>query len=546
MVYDAIKIRTIGKLFMKIETRGKDGSNRKLFRVLFSYFLPGLLIPFLLYKQNADYEGYSYAFLSYMFFSFIIAFTIIAEFDNLLISKTETDIFTSLPIADELMVRAKLFVLWRYIFITSIPLLLPGSVIYFMIIHSVIRAAAYFISGLMMFYFLVFMLLLVYSIAMRIIKSTRLSTYILIFQLLMIFLIIISYQFVSYSFTGKQIIKLGVSFDIMQSRDIIEYLPPGWFAFIPARHRVIPDIQFILKILLPFIIVYMSFQSLKLYLIENYSHIREKFLLSGIFYSNSVIDKGVLPNDEIKGTSFVISEAVYKLLSPLYLRNNIENSSFLFMQALFRGEKIVRLSILPMIIIPIGLAIFAFMTNQLQSPFYYNYIMIKPVYHISIFLSVLIVLNTGVLGIKVSNYSESTWIYDAYPLGARKRFINGMRKFFVVYMLVPVCVILFILFSFNMPAVDAILHTLYIFVCANLYNSVFHLFNKDLPLTKDNTILNSVQRVSSLLIPLVAGVLFIVLQVYVYREFLYTIITITAILTLTFWINLLGFHRDSA
>ena len=169
-------------MFLKLETRSKDGSRRKLMLILFSYLLPGIFLPFLLFKQNSDPGGFDYTFLSYLFFSLVISFSIISEFDNLIISKTEADIFTSLPVDDELLVNAKMYVIWRYLIITSVPLLLPGSVFFYLILHSIPRAILYYLSGLMMCLFLVYILLLLYAFAMHTFKTSRLSTFTLSLQ----------------------------------------------------------------------------------------------------------------------------------------------------------------------------------------------------------------------------------------------------------------------------------------------------------------------------------------------------------------------------
>src|SRR5205085_3604200 len=123
-------------------------------------------------------------------------------------------------------------------------------------------------------------------------------------------------------------------------------------------------------------------------------------------------------------------------IKKIYLRNHLEKSSFGLMQSMFRQDKTVKISIIPMIVIPAGLAVFALITNQLPPPFDRNYFEIRPVFHISILLSVLVVLNTGILGVKVTNYPSASWIYSAYPMESKKRFKNGIRKFFTLYLLI--------------------------------------------------------------------------------------------------------------
>ncbi|MFI5145390.1 MAG: hypothetical protein ACHQJ4_07315, partial [Ignavibacteria bacterium] len=267
-------------------------------------------------------------------------------------------------------------------------------------------------------------------------------------------------------------------------------------------------------------------------LMVSYPVIREKYLISRVIYSGKSAEKSVQPG------------LINRLVQKVYLGNYTESSSYILMKSMYRRDKSVRLSILPMLVVPAALGIFAFITNQLSSPFSRDFFSTKPVFHVSILISVLVILNMGILGTRITNFSGASWIYDAYPVSSKPRFINGIRKFFVVYMIYPVCAMLFILFLFKMSFLFALLHTLFIFGCVNLYNSFFHIIKKDLPFTKDNTIMNSVQRLTSIFIPLGWGVIFVFLQVYVYTNTLLVIIAIISILTITYWSNFFGFHRS--
>jgi hypothetical protein len=526
-MYHSGKIRTLGKFFLKLEMKGKDGSRRKLILILFSYLIPGIFLPLLLFKQNADPTGFNYAFLSFLFFSLIVTFNIVSQFDNILISKTEADIFTIFPVDDEIVVNAKMYVIWRYMFMMSLPLLIPGSIFFYLIMRSIPRAAMYFISGLLLFLFILYTLLLIYSIAIRAFKIARLGTLTLFFQVLIVFLIIVGYQFASYSFTGRIASETNSFLNFFSNKDFMDALPPAWFGFLPARHNNIQDIRFILKIFLPLVVVYFSYLSLKMYLLENFPVMKEKFLTVNILNNSS----------KLKWNDSVFSVIINYFIYHIYINNSSENASFSLMRSLFKRDKTVGLNILPMIVIPVGLAVFAFITNQLQSPFPFDYFGSRPIFHISILVSVLIILQTGVLGVKVTNNTEVTWVYDAFPMTSKKRFINGIRKFFVIYLLTPICIFLFILFSFKMQFSFAVIHTLFIFACGNLFNSLIHIFQKDLPFTKENTLFNSVVRIASIPIPLIFGLLFIVIQLFAYKNLFTSIITVIAILTVTFWIN---------
>ncbi len=529
---DVRKIRTLGKLLLKLETRGKSGSNRKLLLLNISYLLPGIFLPWLLVKQNTDPTGFEFSFLTFLFYSLILSFTIITELDNLIISKTEADLLTSMPIDDALLARAKMYMISRYLVFLCIPLLLPGSVFYYSLIKSFPRTFLYIFSGFMLCFFTVNILILLYSAALRIFKSKNLGNYTLAFQLIMVLAMIIGYQFISFGITGKSGSSSAGYIHSLQARGILDFFPQAWFALIPARNNFVPGIALIMKLVLPLLICYMSYFSLRMYLTENYKFIREKFLSSKYFET------------PIERAGFFPFRMLGDFIQNIYLRNNLERSSFGLIKSLYKSDKTVKLAIIPMVLIPVGLAIFALITNQLPPPFNKNYYETKPVFHISILLCVLVVLNTAILGVKVTNYPGVSWVYDSYPISSRKHFKNGFRKFFVVYLLLPVCILLGIIFLIKIPADQALLHTIYIFASANLYNSIFNLLSKALPFTRENTLINSLQRMTSILFPFLFGIIIIMVQLFAYRSFLYAVITILAIITITFWLNYFGFVRE--
>ena len=532
-MYDAKKVKTLAQLLYKQEIRGRDGSKKKLILLFFSYILPGIFLPLLLSGQNTDPTGLEYSFLTYLFFSVILAFTTITEFDNLILSKTEIDLFTSLPIDDELIVYAKLRVILRYLFVISIPLLLPGSIFYFFIIRSALRSLLYYISGMMLFVFLVNIFLMLYGMILKKVVSKRLGTYVLIFQVGLIFVLVIGYQFVTFTFTGYHRSGIGSYFGSLMERGYDQYFPQSWFAFIASRQKASLDYRVLLKLILPVVICYLSYQSLKYYLVANYWRIREQFLKSG----------AISPRTVASGRRFILAKYYNIWFKDHYLKNKKEDSSYSLVRSMFLRDRIVRLNIIPMIAVPIGLTIFALLTNQLPPPFGRHYNLLHPVFHLSIFLTVLMAVNTAVIGIRVINDSEASWVYNAYPLDNIKRFKNGVRKFFVINFLIPLSLILFMLYAAVMPIQQALVHTLFIFVCANLYNSLCHVFSRELPFTKENTVAHSIQRIASLILPILFGAACFVIQYYTYSGLIPGAIAVISILMVTFWLNYFGFTK---
>lgn len=527
---DVRKVKILGKLLLKLETRSRSGANRKLLLLNISYLLPGIFLPWLLVKQSTDASGFEYVFFTYFFYSLILAFTFITELDNLIISKTEADLLSSMPIEDKLLIRAKMYMILRYLIFLSVPLLVPGGVFFYFIVKSFPRALLYVISGFMLLYFITNLMILVYSAALRYLKTRSLSFYTLVFQLAMVLIMILGYQLISFGVTGKGGSSAAGYFSFLQAKGVVDFFPQAWFALLPAKNNYVPGISLILKMILPVLICSFSYFSLLMFLEENYSVIREKFLSSRYFAKEK--------------RRFFIWQMFTDFINNVYIRNNLERSSFGLIRSLYRSDKTVKLAIVPMIIIPAGLALFALFTNQLGAPISRMYFESKPVFHISILMCVLVVVNTAMLGVRVTNYPGVSWVYEACPMDSRAHFRNGFRKFFVVYLLLPLCTLLGIIFLFKIPVDQALLHTLYIFAAANLYNSLFSLLSKSLPFTKENTLINSLQRMTAILFPVLYGVIIVLLQLIAYRNIISALISVIALLTITFWLNYFGFVRS--
>jgi len=519
-------------MLLKLETRSKTGSGKKMLYLNISYFIPGVFLPWLLLKQNADPTGFQFSFLLFLFYSLILSFTVITELDNIIISKTESEILSAMPIESRLLINAKMYMITRYLLLLSLPLLVPGSIYYYFLMRSFPRALLFFISAFMMCFFIINLLILLYMAALRIFRAKSIGSYTMIFQMAMILVLIMAYQFVSFGITGIPGSSVNGYIAALQSKGLINYFPQSWFAFLTTRNKYLLEFGLIAKLILPLFITILSYYSLKMYLDVNYEFIRDKFVNSRIIY------------DGVKEKSrFFIFSMISDLIQNVYLRNNTERSSFGLIRSLFYKDKTVRLAILPMIIIPIGLAIFALVTNQLPAPFDKSYFEIKPVFHISLMLCVLVVLNTAIIGTKVTNFPGVGWIYESYPISSRRNFKNGFRKFFVVYLLVPVCAGLGIIFMIKIPMHQSLLHIIFIFAAANLYNTIYNLFSRGLPFTKENTLINSFQRMTSIVYPFIFGIVIVMVQLFVYKSMITTLIALLAIISVTFWINYFGFVR---
>ncbi|MCX7877002.1 MAG: hypothetical protein N2510_00005, partial [Ignavibacteria bacterium] len=269
--------------------------------------------------------------------------------------------------------------------------------------------------------------------------------------------------------------------------------------------------------------------SLKNYLQENYNIISENLILSNQVQKKKKGKTGILN---------LLSDYFEKF----YLRNPSQLASYGLMKAMLRKDKTLRASIFPVMILPAALALFGLITDQLPDPFYKGYLQSKPVFHISILLSVIVVLNTSLLGVRTSNNPEASWIYGAFPMREIADFISGIRKFFSLNFVLPVTLSVLIITLFSIEFWHAAINFFFILSSAILYNSVFFSFSRQLPFTEENSTINSMKRFASLVNPFIFGIFMVIVQSLVYHNLLITVITIIIMLIATYLINISARH----
>jgi Zn-dependent protease with chaperone function len=95
-----------------------------------------------------------------------------------------------------------------------------------------------------------------------------------------------------------------------------------------------------------------------------------------------------------------------------------------------------------------------------------------------------------------------------------------------------------------MPFYQAAVNTLFIFSVSNMFNSLSHSFSKTLPFSRENTLINSGQRIFSMVLAVVFGIPVIALQFFVYRSMLDAAVASIIVITVTYWLNYFIFVRE--
>jgi len=313
-----------------------------------------------------------------------------------------------------------MYVILRYLFVLSLPLMVPGSIFYYFIAKSLPRAFLYYASGYVMCLFVTNVLLLIYSFVLRNFKAKRLSTlYLYSSGIVNIFsgyrIPVCILHFCRQAKWWCHFILWGDS-----EKRAHTIFPQAWFGFIPVRQNFYFDFRLLVKAILPVFISYFAYLSLKIYLAENYGKIRERVHHSRIFFTESRAISG----------GFSLANAWNCFIEKFYIRNKIEQSSFTLLKIFFKREKAVKLNILPMIMIPGGIGQYSHYWPNSCCPRFGKWISEKTCFsyfHNAFTLSCNNYINAG-----NKNYGKpaASWVYDSFSRWIKKKIQKRDKKIF--------------------------------------------------------------------------------------------------------------------
>lgn len=503
------KAAILTRLFLKLDYRDKNkGTLTKLFGISFAYIISSTFISLDYYRS---YDLLSFMTLGLTLKMFFIGFAVLGDFSNLLFSKHYSEILETYPFGSSELVYSKIASTFIYLIYFGILMLIPQSVFVYFSSNDIYIVIKFFINGIFFDIFILSVFILLYSIAINHIAEKS-SVLLFIFQISFIALI----MYLS-GRTGVSGIKNSI-FD----NPIYNYLPQSVFS------KAVFDLN---SFLTGFGVTIFFAMINYIYLSKNYYSIFSKLL--------------DIKSGKQKVNYFKPVIALYEKFTSWFLKNDIERAFFGLMKNMFVKSKTVKLKMIPMLFIPLVIIAVGIINNKpggllvesndfgFISSFAVN--ILSPGITITYIMSIRLLISN--IKIADETLSDVRWIYETLPMESSRASFNGAVKFIYLNFILPLTALSIFVLSFRISIIDLIINYIFIFSVGNLFNLFLRKFDCDYPFSVENTKMNSTGRVLEVFFTVIVGVIIFGMQIFIFKNVVYILISLIVIFGATFVIN---------
>jgi len=509
-------VNSLLKLFLKLDYRDRDSKTfKKVIGVLVSYLIAGVGLS---YNYFMNYDYISCIVLIFSFNSFLILFLILSDYPNLFFSKNNIDVLNSYPIKFSEFILAKIISATIYILFFAIILAIPQTIFYILIYKKIfIYNILFFFQNISFVLFFIFIILIIYSYIVKIFVEKS-SFIIYIVQLSFIMLILLSTSFTSKNESQETLSILKYEF--------IKYSPQYIYAI--AFDEII---YFILTSLTTFSVVLIFY----IFLIKNF---------------NDILYKLTLSKQERKISRYKVFIPLNKIdyiAEKFFLKTKDEKAGFFIAKEIISGSKSMLLKYIPLFLMPIIVALIGIITDDNSFLLIRNKISDVGILNPSITLLVLMMFRITINNLKFAdeNSENVEWIFQSLPFSHPKLIINGCLKYISLYFFFPIFILLTLLLMIKVNPEAVIANNFFIFSIAFFISKLSIIRVKTFPFTIEITKINSFARLSELFISIFLGIITFVLQILVFRNYIFILISIIFILLLNTLANFIIFKYDA-
>lgn len=497
-------------LFLKTDYRDKEKTAyKKLTGVFISYLFANSFIGWSNYMR---FDEYSFVILAFSINIFFITFVSLTEYADLLFSKRQMDIFTSLPLKDTEIFNAKLKSATAYIGVFCVSLVVPQAVFVYLYSHDITRVLMFVILCFTFTLSILYLILLIQTIIVM--MSKKQSGYLqYILQFIFIFFIIYTS-----SLSSKANLESKYS---IRDYDIVQYLPQNIFYLGMGSY-----LYFALSLLISLTIFLLFYFLLK----SNYSKIYK--LLT---FSDTIVKK--------KRLGFSV-KPLTEFINNRLLKNNVERASYNLMKYQFMNSRSMKVKYIPTLFLPLIFAIIAVATNTPGFLTLKTSALSKMTQVVSILgptITMMIIMSSRLMitNTKISdeNSSGTDWLYKSLPLKENVWVFNGVNKFIYINLIAPMVLLVFLILLIKLDFKTVGINMLFIISCLVFINSLFSLFDKTFPFTLESSKFNSTSKFIEVLFTMLLGVAIFVGQIFIFQNIIFVVAVIAVMLTVSFLIN---------
>ena len=228
-------------------------------------------------------------------------------------------------------------------------------------------------------------------------------------------------------------------------------------------------------------------------------------------------------------------------LERVVTRSGPVRAAYGFAVAAFADDRLVRGRLWPAALLPVGFVVFGWLRGGLGSLF-----LLPPVpplaralevlqepstqLHLSVIVVLLFCAQSLVQTLQFSDHAEASWLFGTLP-DARARLIQlGAQKALVFRVLFPLNVGLAVLLTFEMPALDAVLHAAFWFAIAALVTRLHAVLYRTPPFSRRSDRFDASARFLPFLVSIPSGVAILIFQAVTFTSSLRAALTTVGLL----------------
>ena len=423
----------------------------------------------------------NFSFIVFSIEILLVIFTVLVEFETLVLNPGEIDFFVSLPVDPASYRFAKYMNFLFFILMLSFSLNLPPSLmILFLGLSGILQinglsvSFSYFVVSNLVVLITSNLVLLFMLFIGRGLKLSKLKKFLFPAQIMAVFITFFVYQIINKFFTGSNF-----------SDDLFTLID-----------RVLKNFSFLIPQVLAskFFVFFAGFKEVSLSFFDVFSiTVALLILFSPVFVLKIETLKNIIDSSQTTGEAgkYAVFKII-KFLRKFLFKREIEFAIYELVYIHLRRDRSVMVKIFSAFVIGIAIFLYFLLFDEVKNP------LIEPTSKANVLMLVSIFFNVtaGITAIVSHRNYEANWVYNFISIDEVFYVVKGALKVLWHHILIPLLVLFSILYLLSLKSFEIVLlHILTTAILTKIFFNIVALISSDLPLSQPVEKLSSAEKI---------------------------------------------------
>jgi hypothetical protein len=456
---------TLVRTFTRINARGQAGKTAyaRALSIIVSY---GISSTYLGISLSRPFYGMGYVFITIMVMMYLSVFTIMSSYSVILLDTTEQKVLSLFPISGTTLFLSRVANMILYALMVGTPFAMPLVVIYAMHTANTVGTLVYMGTLLLCSLWSAgFFILLYNTMIARFAHSTQFIT---AMQIVLVFLLLFFYQQLpSFSILDAQKV-------LIYSTRIHLFFPPLWFV---ALHTTLSGTTPLPSQSLLAVLAIASFM-----------------LLALLLKTRWMLLPDINTRAQTAATTHRRHPGFARALDALFRSHRRAKAGFELFRLMLLRERTLRFQIIPVLIMPVAIAVYGLFSGELHSPFHGRLLEASTKLHVPAIVFFLFAARHLEQSAQKAVQPMTTWLLRYQPGTVLEPYARGVHLGFTAFVLLPLSFVMFLIFLAALPVREAALQALFLAVVARFQTAVIQWIRPGVPFSRKEYHLATVQR----------------------------------------------------